>query len=89
MTGIGLEALPAPRAPKRADVVIIGAGVIGLSLALELAYRGVETVVLDRGIPGDRATSALGASAGLVNPQAHPGVEPEPVRDLALLSRHL
>ena len=80
---------PLSRAPNRADVVIIGGGVIGLSIALELAYRGVETVVLERGLPGDRATSALGAAAGLINPQAHPGIEPEPVRDLALLSRHL
>ena len=89
MTAPEAEAPAVTRAPKRADVVIIGAGVIGLSLALELAYRGVETVVLDRGLPGDRATSALGSAAGMINPQAHPGIEPEPVRDLALLSRHL
>jgi glycine oxidase len=89
MTTTNGEAPSLSHAPKRADVVIIGGGVIGLSLALELASRGVETVVLERGLPGDRATSALGAAAGLVNPQAHPGIEPEPVRDLALLSRHL
>ncbi|MEO6323121.1 MAG: glycine oxidase ThiO [Thermoanaerobaculia bacterium] len=89
MTRADEEPFSEDRAPKRADVVIIGAGVIGLSLALELAYRGVETVVLERGLPGDRATSALGAAAGLINPQAHPGIEPEPVRDLGLLSRHL
>jgi glycine oxidase len=75
--------------PERADVVVLGGGVIGLALALELAYRGVDVAVFERGRCADTATSALGAAAGMVNPQAHPGVEPEPVRDLALLSRHL
>ena len=75
--------------PRRADVVIVGAGASGLALAFELVRRGVETVLVDRGGPADRATSALGAAAGLLNPQAHPGVDPEPVRDLALLSRDL
>jgi glycine oxidase len=70
-------------------VVIVGAGAAGLALGLELARRGVEAVLVERGAPADRATSALGAAAGLVNPQAHPGVDPEPVRDLALLSRDL
>jgi len=58
--------------------------VVGLALAFELARRGVETVVLSRGSGGGR-----GEPAGLVNAQARPEVAPEPVRDLALLSRHL
>jgi len=73
----------------RADVVIAGAGALGLSIAFELARRSVDVVVFDRGVAAGRGTSALAAAAGMVNPQAHPGVEPEPVRDLALLSRHL
>lgn len=56
----------------------------GLALALELARRGVETVVLSRGFRRER-----GEPAGLVNPQARSEVAAEPVRDLALLSRHL
>lgn len=74
---------------ETADVLVLGGGVIGLATALELSRRGLTVTVLERGAVGDRATSALGAAAGMVNPQAHPGVEPEPVRDLALLSRHL
>jgi hypothetical protein len=49
----------------------------------------VETVVVDPGAAGERGASALGASAGLVNPQARPEVGPEALRDLSLLSRHL
>lgn len=75
--------------PERADVAIVGGGVVGLALAYELQRRGAETVVLERGRVAARETSALGCAAGMVNPQAHPGTEPEPVRDLSLLSRHL
>jgi glycine/D-amino acid oxidase-like deaminating enzyme len=35
--------------PKRADVVVIGAGIIGISTALELAERGLSVVVLEKG----------------------------------------
>lgn len=75
--------------PERADVVIVGGGIVGLALAFELQRRGAETVVLERGRVAARETSALGCAAGMVNPQANPGVEPEPVRDLSLLARHL
>ena len=43
--------------PPTADVVIIGAGIAGLSLARELGARGVtDIVVIDRGYPGAGAT---------------------------------
>jgi glycine/D-amino acid oxidase-like deaminating enzyme len=35
--------------PKRADVVVIGAGIIGISTALELAERGLSVVVVEKG----------------------------------------
>lgn len=48
-----------------ADQIIVGAGVVGLSLAWELARRGVKCLVLDQGRIG-RAASWAGA--GLVPP---------------------
>jgi len=35
--------------PRRADVVIIGAGIVGVSAALELARRGLKVSVLEKG----------------------------------------
>lgn len=34
--------------PARADVVVIGAGVVGASVAYHLARRGVETLLIER-----------------------------------------
>jgi glycine/D-amino acid oxidase-like deaminating enzyme len=36
--------------PKKATVVVIGGGIIGISTALELAERGVPVVLLEKGI---------------------------------------
>lgn len=46
------------------DVVIIGAGTIGLAIAFELAGRGAAVRVFDKGGPG----SATWASAGILGP---------------------
>lgn len=40
------------------DVVIAGAGIIGLSVAIELRRAGASVAVLDRGEPGREASSA-------------------------------
>ena len=40
------------------DVVIAGAGIIGLSIAIELRKAGATVTVLDRGEPGREASSA-------------------------------
>jgi sarcosine oxidase subunit beta len=42
----------------RADVVIVGAGVMGCSLAFHLARRGRRVVIIDRGAIGQGATAA-------------------------------
>src|SRR5215469_6302566 len=44
-------------------VVIIGAGVAGLSIGWRIAQQRIETVVLERGQPGRAATWA---SAGMI-----------------------
>jgi glycine oxidase len=47
------------------DVIIAGAGIIGVSLALELRQRGATVLVLDRAEPGSEASSA---AAGMLAP---------------------
>lgn len=67
------------------DVLIIGAGVIGLSIAHELAGRGLRVTVLDAGEAGKGASWA---SAGVLAPQ---GARPSagPYLDLSLWSREV
>ncbi|TVQ61760.1 MAG: FAD-binding oxidoreductase [Phycisphaerales bacterium] len=48
-------------ADARVDAVVIGAGVVGLSAAIELESRGVRTLVLER---GRAACGASGRNAG-------------------------
>ena len=58
--------------PATADVVVIGAGVQGASLAFHLARRGVRVAVLDR---GTAAGAATGRSSGFV--RMHYDIESE------------
>lgn len=50
-----------------ADVAIVGGGVAGLSIARELARRGLSVVVLDSSASG---AGASGAAAGMLAPQS-------------------
>lgn len=43
--------------PKKADVVIIGGGIIGVSTALFLAERGVDVVLCEKGVLGGEQSS--------------------------------
>ena len=45
---------------KTWDVIIIGGGIIGLSLALALRRRGATVLVVERGEPGREASHAAG-----------------------------
>ncbi len=63
---------------READVILAGAGIIGLSLALELAGRGARVVVLER---GQVMREASWAAAGMLA-AADPG-NPEALRPLA------
>jgi glycine oxidase len=46
----------------RAEVVVVGAGLIGCSIAWRLAQRGRRVVLLDRGEPAGEASSAAGGA---------------------------
>lgn len=67
------------------NVLIVGGGIMGLSVAVDLAKSGQRVTVLERSIPGAEASSA---AAGMLAPQlemSHPG----PFLDLCLRSRGL
>lgn len=58
--------------PTQTEVAVIGGGIIGLSVAWQLARAGVETVVFERSEAGK---SASWAAAGMLAPQAEVGFE--------------
>jgi glycine oxidase len=45
---------------KSWDVIVVGGGIIGLSLAIELRKRGASVLVVDKGEPGHEASRAAG-----------------------------
>jgi glycine oxidase len=53
---------------KNWDVIVIGGGVIGLSLSLELRRSGASVLVLDRGEPGREASYASGGMIAWCDP---------------------
>ena len=63
------------------DYLILGGGVIGLSLAYHLSRQGASVTVLDGGEQGQ----ASSAAAGMLAPLAEAS-EPGPFLDLALES---
>lgn len=61
--------------PDAADLVVVGGGIIGLSVAWEASRRGWEVLVIDRAEPGSGASSV---AAGMLAPisEARPTEEP-------------
>jgi glycine oxidase len=45
---------------KNWDVIVVGGGIIGVSLAIELRKRGAAVLVVERGEPGREASQAAG-----------------------------
>jgi glycine oxidase len=69
---------------KPAEIIVIGGGIIGLSIALELHWRGLTVQVLTR----SNTEAAAQAAAGMLAPQAEE-IPPSALLDLCLWSRSL
>jgi glycine oxidase len=61
---------------KSWDVIIAGAGIIGVSLALELRERGHTVLVLDRAEPGGEASSAAAGMLAAADPETPSALRP-------------
>jgi glycine oxidase len=61
---------------KSWDVIIAGAGIIGVSLALELRGRGLTVLVLDRAEPGGEASSAAAGMLAAADPETPSTLRP-------------
>ncbi|MGH2415536.1 MAG: FAD-dependent oxidoreductase, partial [Microcystaceae cyanobacterium] len=66
------------------DILIIGGGVMGLAIAVDLKLRGATVTVLSR----DFQQAASHAAAGMLAPGAE-AIPPGPMLDLCLRSRWL
>jgi glycine oxidase len=69
---------------KSWDAIIVGAGIIGVSLALELRERGASILVLDRAEPGSEASSAAAGMLAASDPET-----PIALRPLAMESARM
>jgi thiazole synthase len=69
---------------KTSDILIIGGGIVGLAIAVDLKNRGASVTVLSR----DFQQAASHAAAGMLAPHAE-GIPPSPLLDLCLKSRWL
>jgi len=70
---------------SKADVIIVGGGIIGCSIAYRLAQEKLSVIVIERDRVGGEAS---GAAAGILGPQAEAD-SPDPFLDLCLASRSL
>jgi glycine oxidase len=68
---------------NQSELLIVGAGVIGLSIAWRAAQRGLRPLVLDAGEPGNGAT---GVAAGMLAPVTEADFGEEALIELNLSS---
>ena len=61
---------------QRPDICIAGAGIIGLSLALELHHRGARVTILDRSTPLSEASTAAAGMLAARDPHNPPQLRP-------------
>lgn len=71
---------------KNTDVIIVGGGVMGCSIAYQLAKQGVRATVLERSQAG---SGASGATAGVIGPLWHLDPAHKGVFDLGMRSLEL
>jgi len=63
-----------------ADIIVVGAGIVGLSTAIELRQRGFDVVLVDRRAPGQETSFG---NAGLVQREGvHPVLFPTALKDI-------
>ena len=60
---------------KNWDVIIIGGGIIGLSLSLELRKNGATVLIVERGEPGREASYAAGGMLVDCSIETAPGLQ--------------
>lgn len=70
---------------SRADIVVLGGGIIGCAIAEELARRGQRVALIERGRIGQEASSA---AAGILSAQTDL-LRPGPLFELCRLSRRI
>src|SRR2546423_323740 len=76
--------MPPPRTSQRSfDAIVVGAGVIGLSVAWVAARRGLDVLVLERDAPGAGAT---GVAAGMLAPAGEVAFGEERLLEMLLTS---
>src|SRR5271155_4881984 len=61
---------------KTWDVLIVGGGIIGLSLSIELRKRGAGVLIVERGEPGREASHAAGGMLVDCPLEPHAAVQP-------------
>jgi glycine oxidase len=71
------------------DVAIAGAGIIGLSLALELRQRGLSVTIMERGQAMSSASWAAGGMLAVNDPQNPPELMPLCIRSWELYPSYL
>jgi glycine oxidase len=79
---------PGARAPDRADVAVVGAGIIGTAVAWRLAELGMSVALIDAGSPAGRPMAAE-VAAGMLAPvgEVHYGEEALLALNLAAAAR--